>query len=541
MNRSATIKSVIKPALALFVVAFSSLILLSSYLTHKAGEYATTREKLLLKTQLDLIQEQMSFYVLDNSWWKAAYENIHLNHNEDWINRNIEISEADSRHLFGYYILDKDRKIVHSNFVDKSLSVDMFYSSAIKALTKYYVHKDVETARSDTRFMIYDGVLYSLGMGMVQNSLTEMEIADLKQQNTPQVAPDQKPEKRPILVFVRKFDSQRLQRLGMRLNLRHLQLLTASDTEGMATVSFNEIAHYIQPETDGKSYVLAWKSLNQGGVLLRQMVTPTLVIFAVLMGIFFILFKRAGRIIDATRRADIAKTDFMANMSHEVRTPLNAIIGFCDMLRSEIYGKVEGKKNKEYLEHISESSHHLLGIINDILDLSRVEAGLTSVSLSHINVRDEITFCTSKLDHKCKSKNITLHQDIQTEDLVSDPQLFHQILFNILSNALKFTSENGQIFIKTIQQKEGLTLTITDTGIGMTADELELCLQRFGQVESAYNRSQEGTGLGLNLVVNFMTLLGGTFDICSEKNVGTTVTLAFPKHDKDFVDEGHFI
>ncbi|MCK5546348.1 MAG: PAS domain S-box protein [Rhodospirillaceae bacterium] len=238
-------------------------------------------------------------------------------------------------------------------------------------------------------------------------------------------------------------------------------------------------------------------------------------------------------IIAAKERAEVAsrvKTEFLANMSHELRTPLNAIIGFSDVMISGLFGKLD-KRYKEYIGNISDSGKHLLGVINDILDVSRVESGNMEINPERIKVSELINLSIRLINDRAKAGNIKLIKKIDKNlpDINVDAQRMKQAIINILSNAVKFTPEGGKVTISASKEKNGdFLVVITDTGIGMKAKDIKTALTPFGQVDSRLARKYEGTGLGLPLTKNFIEMHSGTLDIKSKVEVGTTVTITIP-------------
>ncbi len=238
-------------------------------------------------------------------------------------------------------------------------------------------------------------------------------------------------------------------------------------------------------------------------------------------------------IIAAKERAEVAsrvKTEFLANMSHELRTPLNAIIGFSDVMISGLFGKLD-KRYKEYIGNISDSDKHLLGVINDILDVSRVETGNMEIDPERIKVSELVNLSIRLINDRAKTGNIKIIKKIDKNlpDINVDAQRMKQAVINILSNAIKFTPEGGKVTLGAAKGKKGeFLITITDTGIGMRPKDIKTALTPFGQVDSRLARKYEGTGLGLPLTKNFIEMHSGTLDIKSKVEVGTTVTITIP-------------
>lgn len=227
--------------------------------------------------------------------------------------------------------------------------------------------------------------------------------------------------------------------------------------------------------------------------------------------------------------ADKSKSEFLANMSHELRTPLNAIIGFSEVMMNEIGGDL-CDKHKEYANDIFKSGHHLLKLINDILDLSKIEAGKTEVRPEKVDVCSVFRSCMTLIAERAQEKLINIEVKTSCDGLYAyaDPIRFKQIILNLLSNSVKFTDTNGKIDVSCVVG-DNVIITIKDNGIGMDKEGLEAALTKFGQANTGLSRTHEGTGLGLPLSIELAKLMDGNLDIVSELGVGTTVTVTLPK------------
>ena len=235
---------------------------------------------------------------------------------------------------------------------------------------------------------------------------------------------------------------------------------------------------------------------------------------------------------EKSERASLAKSNFLANMSHELRTPLNAIMGFSGFIQISADSKMSREKIKEYAADINQSATYLLALINDILDLSKVEAGQMRLQFDHVPLDTLITECLGMLE-----KRIT-DQQLEIIDLASprnismhvDALRFRQILSNVFSNAVKFTPDKGRITLDAASTKDHLTLSITDTGIGIAQEQLQAVFEPFGQDRNAYHHNDEGTGLGLALTKDLVEEHGGHVLLESELGSGTTVSIILPSN-----------
>ena len=230
-------------------------------------------------------------------------------------------------------------------------------------------------------------------------------------------------------------------------------------------------------------------------------------------------------------RANQAKDRFLASMSHELRTPLNGIIGFAEFLADGRPGPVN-EKQKEYLEDILKSGQHLLHLINDMLDLVKVQAGKLELSPEVFEIRSGIEEVCAVVHPIAEQKNIDVRIEIDSglDTITLDLQRFRQILYNLLSNALKFTDDGGVVTIKADRRADGnIRLSVRDSGIGIAADDIPRLFTEFEQLETGIARRFGGTGLGLALTRSIVTLQGGSIDVESEIGVGSTFTVALPQ------------
>jgi cell cycle sensor histidine kinase DivJ len=232
----------------------------------------------------------------------------------------------------------------------------------------------------------------------------------------------------------------------------------------------------------------------------------------------------------AAEQADAAKSRFLATMSHELRTPLNAIIGFSEMIVQEDALMLDAARRKEYAQLINDSGQHLLSVVNGILDMSKMESGSFEISPEPFTPRAALLNCCNLLALKARESGIDLvtraHPDLP--DMTGDPRAFKQILLNLVSNAIKFTERGGTVTVSAAIEGSRLVLRVSDTGVGIAADDLKRIGNPFFQAGKTYQRRHEGTGLGLSIVKSLVGLHAGEMSVQSKVDEGTTVTVVLP-------------
>ena len=293
---------------------------------------------------------------------------------------------------------------------------------------------------------------------------------------------------------------------AIKLNPVPLAVLINNDFFLMFSIAMGALTNYVQEYMRRMSYVktrLLELEMNRS-VLLR---------------------KKA----DAANRA---KTEFLANMSHELRTPMNAIMGFSEVMKSEMFGPLGKERYVEYAKDIHLSANHLLAIISDILDLAKAEAGTMTIDESDFDLCELATESMRILRAEAGMKGLVFALNTPASRLLlrADQRLVRQMIINLVANAVKFTEPGGKVCVTVsldTDTGEGL-FTVSDTGIGMTRDEIQRCIEPFAQIESAYTRNQPGTGLGLPMVAKIMGLHGGDLKLDSSVGQGTTAIARFP-------------
>ena len=272
-------------------------------------------------------------------------------------------------------------------------------------------------------------------------------------------------------------------------------------------------------------------------LLSKRLYASTLAMLSFRMEKDFLIseLEQAKAISDESRRqaeeANTAKSRFLATMSHELRTPLNAILGFSEIMQNEVLGPLENAKYKEYVNDIHASGSHLLNLINEILDLSRIEAGRYKLNEEAITLTYIAEDCENLLRLRASKKDIAikLNLDNSMPKLWADERAVRQIILNLLTNAVKFTPVGGTIILTAKNSADGgQYISVEDNGPGIPKEEISTVLSAFGQGTAAIQSAEEGSGLGLSIVQALVQMHDGSFDLKSELRMGTTVTASFP-------------
>jgi signal transduction histidine kinase len=331
---------------------------------------------------------------------------------------------------------------------------------------------------------------------------------------------------------------------GIRLSIRRLDgqadpqagagtMVDHANGAVSARAFFPSAGIVAQASRDDGSILARWRrtvAVEAMGLALRSVI-------ALGVGLFLFLQLRwrekmisdlaAARI--AAEGSNKAKANFLANMSHELRTPLNAILGFSEIIKNAAFGPI-ARNYQDYAGDIHDSGSHLLSLINDVLDLSKLEAGQFELSERHVDLAFLTAGSMRLVEPLAQKAGIGLSHSIE-EGLAfirADERRMRQVLINLLANAVKFTPPGGHVGLTMRRVEKGLLIEVSDTGIGIPADKLDLAMEPFAQVESDTNRSYQGTGLGLPLAKRLVKLHGGTLSLQSQVNSGTVVSIILP-------------
>jgi two-component system cell cycle sensor histidine kinase PleC len=245
--------------------------------------------------------------------------------------------------------------------------------------------------------------------------------------------------------------------------------------------------------------------------------------------------QRYRELAENASHANGEKSKFLANMSHELRSPLNAILGFSEAIQRELYGEIEGRgadKYREYVGDINSSGKHLLSLINDLLDLSKIEAGKFEISPSHVPLDGIVKDVARMTAPQARAANVTFETSLPADnvDIFADGRLITQAILNIVANAVKFSAPDGHVTLHAQLEGHNTVISVSDNGCGMTASDLQRVLEPFHQAGNLETRPKHGTGLGLPLARSIFELHQGGLEIASEIGTGTTVSMWLPRN-----------
>jgi two-component system cell cycle sensor histidine kinase PleC len=266
--------------------------------------------------------------------------------------------------------------------------------------------------------------------------------------------------------------------------------------------------------------------------LLDLLPSPVAVVLGIapLMGFLIWELSSSRRALIQEHAAHMSKSTYLADMSHELRTPLNAIIGFSELIRDEVLGPCDNAKYREFAHDIHEASTHLLHLINDVLELSKIEAGRLELNEDEADLKVLLVSCQRLLQEQARRAGLQLTMDIAPDlaEVYCDPLKIKQVVLNLMSNAIKFTHRGGCVWVHAYRTDGKVAISISDNGVGIPANEITRALTPFAQAAHTRLLTKEGTGLGLPLSKRLMELHGGQLELQSDVGIGTRVTLTFP-------------
>jgi two-component system, cell cycle sensor histidine kinase PleC len=521
-------------ALALAGVTLVIILIISA--ARGQDRIAAQKSIELVRAALQMRERNTAVAVKDYAWWTEAVDNLVEAPDAEWAYEHIGHTTYQSIGVPLVTVIDASGRQTFT-FVQgepSDLAIPLDITLGLAPLVSQARDAPPTEPLPATGFARIGDQVFSVALA----ALTVADPADL--------ASNAKP--RSVLLFGRSLDPETIAGIAADLHIDGLALTSEDAVGGRTSFPLKTI--------DGTAIgALAWTPERPGYVMVRQMAVPVgaSIIGLALLSVITLWqigqLDRARRenqhnleIIEAKNRelilardeaeyANRAKSQFLAVMSHELRTPLNAIIGFSEMIHSELYGSLGDGRYKQYAQDIHNSGDHLLSIINDILDLSKIEAGQSELNEEEIDLVQIATSIRRIMHERAAAAGIAFLSDIGDglPRILADRRALKQILLNLLSNAVKFTPKGGRVELRmSLDADRALRIEVSDTGIGIDPEDIPRAMAAFGQVDDSWSRKYEGAGLGLPISRALTQLHGGTLELSSRPGSGTTVTVRLP-------------
>lgn len=534
----AAVRHFIAPVVLLGLGVVGLVLALVAIAAHSQNRLAIESAQHLAGSALRVEAEHIAGFVRDYAFWNDAAEHLAETFDAGWADSNMGAWANENLGMSATLVVDGDLRVIFGSVDGEIQGAGLLsrLSGELPALVSIVAGAAGDPGNapeSETSYMELDGVPAIAAAAVVK-------WEDDRPVPLHAGAP-------VVLVFVRRVDEAMLSRFGELFLLPGIRLVAASEAQP-DSVPLQSIEHRIVAR-------LAWVGKRPGTTLFLDLL-PSLIGIAILAGLLMILIVRRAKrstvelasshqrlesqaralkasgaamqsALAEAARANAAKSDFLARMSHELRTPLNAILGFSEIIALELYGPNSDPRYRDYGRMIHDSGDHLRSLINDILDLSRIEAGRLELQDEATEVGPVVEQCLGLLIPKIEAKRIDVDYRSSRTRLTADIRALKQILLNLLSNAVKFTGDGGRIKVRVLDGPDGVAIEISDTGCGMSEDDLKRVFELFGQVQVTTARDGEGTGLGLNIAKALVEMQGGTLGIRSAVGVGTTATVWF--------------
>ena len=524
--------SLVAPVALLTVLLVGMSVFFASYGSIRQNRLA---EEDMLARASAVFQQQKNYIGLtaqDYAWWDDAVNYIVLSRDQAWLETNIGDGVFVGTDADTSFVIDENNVMwsFQSTILEPN-AIDPFIPDLL-ILADQARQAPANVAEPVTGVLLIGGKLFNVGV----SAITPQGIA---------TSPTLSNQTRSIIGFMYHFTAEQLKETG---SLAGIPNFGFSIDDPMTD---SKLA--IQSPSGAPAGYLNWTEVKPGTQFVKLMIMPALIMAALIGCVVVVIVKRCFALaedlatheedletqvnsLEASRTkaqaADRAKSEFLATMSHELRTPLNAIIGFSQIISEQRLGPDQQDKYVEYARDINDSGQHLLSIINNVLDLSKIEAGKFDLYFEDVHVEELIKSSARFVENKSRNeeKSIIIEISDQNTQINVDTGAIRQVLINLLSNAVKFSPENTIIRVKSFvcSKRDGIVLEVADEGIGISEDQIDHVLAPFSQADASHTRSHQGTGLGLPIAKRLSELHGGTLEITSALEKGTTVRIILP-------------
>ena len=527
--------------LSLYLLVILGLILVNALVVFDAGtqnHQAVQNEKRTLAAILNARLKGLGSDAAVNAVWTEAFENLVVHFDRKWMTTNYNDSFYKSFKADRLLLVDGDDTAMHFLYGGVPGSADL----AQETLADPEIRRLIARARG----MKPDPATAADGFAIINGQLNLVGASRIAPNGPPSTTTAATPG--VVFLLTTIVDAPFLASIPPDFGFHGLQILAESNASPAASdagilrngwLGLREPATLsIGPEGAAHPITLGWQPQRPGNRFMQIVLPPVLLVSLIVAAFGVIVIRRlqsntkqlTAAYIEAAAGSE-TKTRFLAMMNHELRTPLNSVIGFADLMAAELFGPLGNAKYREYLSHIGGSGRHLLGIINDVLDLAALTKGGLKLDEAHFVLSTTLDDVVARLTPAAAAAGVLLSLNLhhRREYFFGDAKRIAQMTENLLSNAIKFTPEGGHARISSWLDENGRpVLSVSDTGIGLPSSAVPRALEFFGQIDGALARRYEGIGLGLPVAKSLAELHGGALTITGKVGVGTTVTLTFP-------------
>ncbi|MBL4739684.1 MAG: hypothetical protein JKY12_01750 [Sneathiella sp.] len=505
------------PFWVLLFISFLSISALVFFSIHTQNQNSIQSSIHLANSVLDGQKKDLETLTRDHSFWDQAVENIVKEPNLGWADLNIGLYLFEAEGISSSYSLNEDNTLIYAQIDGVRQQDDPLsrFSGGLEILLEIARSGDPSTRPMPQLGYLVDETGVHLAAASVLTTYQGFSENRTIQQTS------------SILLLIQRLDEALLKDISDNFFLTNARFLEDISLAPEAS---------LQLFSPDKTHIatLSWTPQRLGDQTLPVMLLGIFIVFTLMAVIAYFFLKRINVAAQTTSKAieaDQAKSEFLANMSHELRTPLNTIIGFSDIMRNQLFGPMGNDRYLNYTGDINAAGDHLLSLINEILDLAKIEAGKWELVLEEVDLNEILLSSLRFINKQAFEKKIDLKIEMgeNIPRFRSDQRVLMQVILNILSNSVKFTPYGGCVTCRTsLTEDRHARIHISDNGIGIIKADIPKILKPFGQVALNNDFQHHGTGLGLPITRKLIILLGGSFSLQSEVNVGTQVTICFP-------------